>query len=101
MKLTLAAITRPLAVTMAILVVVLMGLIAHSRLGVDLLPNVAFPEVSVSIAYPGASPSDIETLITKPVEDSVAGLANVSHVSSTSVEGQSDVTVQFTDGANP
>ena len=101
MKLTLTAITRPLAVTMAILAIVLMGLIAHSRLGVDLLPNVAFPEVSVSISYPGASPSDIETLITKPVEDSVAGLANVSHVSSSSVEGQGAVTIQFADATNP
>jgi len=100
LKLTATAITRPLAISMAILALILMGLIAHSRLGVDLLPTVAFPTTSVSIPYPGASPTDVETLVTKPVEDAVAGIPNVLHVSSVSVEGESDVVVQFADGTD-
>ncbi|MCL4545644.1 MAG: efflux RND transporter permease subunit [Chloroflexi bacterium] len=101
MKLTEMAIRRPLAVTMAVCAAILLGLIAHSRLGVDLLPNVQYPYVSVSIGYPGATPLDVETYITKPVENAVAGLANVDHVISRSVEGGSFVTIQFHDGTNP
>src|SRR5690242_18588332 len=99
-KLTQVAIARPLAVTMAILALVLMGLIAHARLGVDLLPSVTYPYISVGVTYPGASPTDVETLITKPVEDAVAGLPNAQHVSSTSQEGLSRVVVQFADGTD-
>lgn len=100
MKLTAISITQPLAVAMATLALVIMGLIAHARLPVDLLPAVAVPSVSVSIGYPGANPTDVEALITKPVEDAVAGLPNATHVRSLSVDGQSSVTVEFADGSN-
>lgn len=100
MKLTAVSISRPLAVSMGILALVILGAIAHSRLAVDLLPDVSSPFVSVTIAYPGASPTDVETLVTKPVEDALAGLPHVSHINSSSVEGASRINVQFADGTN-
>lgn len=100
MKLTEVSITRPLAILMAIIALVLVGGVAHQRLAVDLLPNVSIPEVSVSILFPGASPTDVETLVTKPVEDTLSGLPHVVHVNSTSSEGNSSVNVQFADGTD-
>ncbi|MDQ3700646.1 MAG: efflux RND transporter permease subunit, partial [Chloroflexota bacterium] len=66
----------------------------------DLFPAVNFPVVLVSIPYPGAGPEVVETLVTKPVEDAVAGLANLDKITSFSSEGLSNVTIQFTDAAD-
>ncbi len=100
MKLTELSIARPMAVIMIIIAMVLMGIVAHARLGVGLFPNVNIPYVEATIAYPGASPTDVETLVTKPVEDAVAGLTHVKHITSVSTEGLSIVSVEFTDGTD-
>ena len=87
MWVTELSIRRPLLMLMAILSVMIFGLIAYSRLGVDLFPSVEFPVVSVTVPYPGASPEVVESLVTRPVEDAVSGLAYLDSVSSTSSEG--------------
>ena len=69
-------------------------------MGVDLFPAVNFPVVLVSIPYSGASPEVVESLVTKPVEDAVSGMADLDKVTSFSSEGLSTVTVQFKDRAN-
>ncbi|NCA14705.1 MAG: efflux RND transporter permease subunit, partial [Proteobacteria bacterium] len=71
------------------------------RLGVDLFPSVEFPVVSVTVPYPGASPEVVESLVTRPVEDAVSGLADLDSVSSTSSEGVAVIIVTFKDKADP
>ena len=101
MWVTELSIRRPLLMLMAILSVMIFGLIAYSRLGVDLFPSVEFPVVSVTVPYPGASPEVVESLVTRPVEDAVSGLADLDSVSSTSSEGVAVIIVTFKDKADP
>src|SRR6185312_10051707 len=81
--------------TMLILSLVVVGLFSYFGLGVDLFPKVDIPTVSVVIANPGASPEEIETEISKKVEDAVNTISMVDEVRSTSSEGQSLVVITF------
>ena len=101
MWITELSIRRPLLMLMAILSVMIFGLIAYSRLGVDLFPSVEFPVVSITVPYPGASPEVVESLVSRPIEDAVSGLADLDTVSSTSSEGVAVVVVTFKDKADP
>ncbi len=100
MALTRVAIQRPLFTLMVILAVVVLGLVSATRLGVDLLPSVNIPVVTVSIVYPGAGPEVVEQLVTKPVEDAVAGMPGLDSIRSVSSEGASAVIVTFKDNVN-
>jgi HAE1 family hydrophobic/amphiphilic exporter-1 len=100
MGLTRVAITRPLAILMLIIGMILMGSVAYTKLKQDRFPAISFPFVSVSVSYPGASPTDMEELVTKPIEDAVAGVAGVSQIGSNSREGQSSVNIQFVEGSD-
>ncbi len=86
---------RPVFATMLVLSLVVVGLFSYFSLGVDLFPKIDIPTVSVTIQNPGASPEEIETEITKKVEDSVNTISQVDEVRSTSSEGFSIVTVTF------
>jgi HAE1 family hydrophobic/amphiphilic exporter-1 len=80
---------------MLILSLVVVGIFSYFSLGVDLFPKVDIPTVSVIIANPGASPEEIETEITKKVEDAVNTISMVDEVRSTSSEGQSLCIITF------
>lgn len=95
------SINNPVFITMIMLALVVVGLLAFTRMPVDLLPNVAFPVVAISTVYPGANAKDIETNITKPIEEAVSSLNGVSTVSSTSQENLSLITIQFTLETDP
>ena len=86
---------RPVFATMLILALVVVGVYSYFTLGVDLFPKVDVPTVSVIIADPGASPEEVETEISKKVEDAVNTISLVDEVRSTSSEGQSLVIVTF------
>ncbi len=86
---------RPVFATMLILSLVVVGVFCYFTLGVDLFPKVDIPTVMVIIANPGASPEEIETEISKKVEDAVNTISQVDEVRSTSSEGQSLVIIQF------
>ena len=86
---------RPVFATMLILSLVVVGIFSYFSLGVDLFPKVDIPTVVVIIANPGASPEEIETEISKKVEDAVNTISQVDEVRSVSSEGQSLVTIQF------
>jgi HAE1 family hydrophobic/amphiphilic exporter-1 len=88
-------INRPVFATMLILSLVVVGTFCYFSLGVDLYPKVDIPTVSVIIADPGASPEEIETEITKKVEDAVNTISLVDELRSVSSEGQSLVTITF------
>jgi HAE1 family hydrophobic/amphiphilic exporter-1 len=86
---------RPVFATMLILSLVVVGVFSYFALGVDLFPKVDIPTVVVTISNPGASPEEIETEITKKVEDAVNTISMIDEVRSTSSEGQSLVIITF------
>src|SRR6516225_5681653 len=86
---------RPVFATMLVLSMVVVGVFSYFSLGVDLFPKVDIPTVSVSVANPGASPEEVETEITKKIEDTVNTISQVDEVRSTSAEGLSLVIVTF------
>src|SRR5205085_890206 len=66
-----------------------------SRLGTDLFPDVAFPVVIVNVPYPGASPAEVEQLVSKPVEDAVVSLNGIDRIRTQSREGLSTTIIIF------
>ncbi|MGH9385626.1 MAG: efflux RND transporter permease subunit [Vicinamibacterales bacterium] len=89
------SIKRPVFATMVILSFMVLGAVSMTRLGIDLFPEVNFPFVNVSVIYPGAGPEEVETLVTRPIEDAVAGINGVKRVISTSTEGMSRVGIEL------
>ncbi|MFN0071371.1 MAG: efflux RND transporter permease subunit [Chloroflexota bacterium] len=100
MGLTRLAITRPLAVLMFIVCLVLLGGVSYTKLRQDRFPAISFPAVFVRIDYPGAGPGDVEELITKPIENAVAGLPGVELLSSNSSEGSATINIRFVEGTD-
>jgi HAE1 family hydrophobic/amphiphilic exporter-1 len=86
---------RPVFATMLILSLVVVGAFSYLGLGVDQYPNIDIPTVSVSVSNPGASPEEIETEITKKIEDAVNTISQVDEIRSTSSEGLSLVIITF------
>jgi len=89
------AVTRPVAVIMRIAALVLLGAICVTRLPVDLLPKVSIPTVAVSTQWPNVAPEEIETQVTRPIEEAVSSATNLYQVSSSTTEGGSLVRIQF------
>ncbi len=85
---------------MMVLIIVLLGAISLSKLGLDLLPDIEYPVVSVMTTYPGAAPQEIEEQVTRPVEESLSMVSGVKSVNSNSEEGVSVVMVEFEWGTN-
>ncbi|MEN8718762.1 MAG: efflux RND transporter permease subunit [Oceanococcaceae bacterium] len=91
---------RPVAISMFTLAVLLFGVVSQSRLPVTLLPDLSYPTATVRTDYPGAAPAEIESLISKPVEEALGLVRGVRRVQSVSRAGQSDVTLEFRWGTN-
>ena len=89
------SIRRPVFATMVIMSFMVLGAVSMTRLGIDLFPDVSFPFVNISVAYPGASPEEVETLVTRPIEDAVAGINGVKRVEASSTEGVARVGVEL------
>jgi HAE1 family hydrophobic/amphiphilic exporter-1 len=100
MKLIEVATRRRVAISMLAVTLVLFGLIALKDLKVNLLPDLSYPTVTVRTEYKGAAPEEIETLLTRPVEEAVGVVRNVISVRSVSRAGQSDVILEFAWGTN-
>ena len=96
MTLSEVAIKRPVFTVMVTVAILVLGLVGYSRLGSDLFPDVSFPVVAVTVPYPGASPSEVESQIAKPIEDAVVGINGLDRVRSFSREGVSTTIVLFT-----
>ncbi|QEE30371.1 efflux RND transporter permease subunit [Terriglobus albidus] len=86
---------RPVFATMLILSLMVVGAFSYFSLGVDLLPKVDVPTVAVTVADPGASPEEIETEISKKVEDAVNTISGIDELRSNSSEGQAQVIITF------
>ncbi len=89
------SIKRPVFATMVILSFMVLGAVSMTRLGIDLFPEVNLPFINVSVVYPGAGPEEVETLVTRPIEDAVAGISGVKRVLSTSTEGFTRVGIEL------
>jgi HAE1 family hydrophobic/amphiphilic exporter-1 len=95
MWLTRASILRPVTITMVVLAIVVVGYVSLKKLPVDLYPKIDLPYVTVVAVYAGTGPQEVETLITKPLEDAVSTISGVKNVDSSSEEGVSVVSVEF------
>ncbi|WP_454831086.1 efflux RND transporter permease subunit [Pseudoxanthomonas wuyuanensis] len=91
---------RRVTIAMATLTMLLFGVIALGSLKVNLLPDLSYPTLTVRTEYTGAAPSEIETLITEPVEESVGVVKNLRKLRSVSRTGQSDVVLEFAWGTD-
>jgi hydrophobic/amphiphilic exporter-1 (mainly G- bacteria), HAE1 family len=89
------AVRRPVANWMRILIFILLGVVAFLQLPIDLLPSVTQPQLYIVTEWPGVSPEDLETQITRPLEDAAATVPGVVRLTSTTSEGQSQVSVEF------
>ncbi|MBL8833282.1 MAG: efflux RND transporter permease subunit [Rhodospirillales bacterium] len=89
------AIRKPLPSIVLFLVLTILGLFGFANLPITRFPNIDAPFVSVTVTQSGAAPSELETQVTKKVEDAVAGIAGVKHIVSTVTEGNSVTTVEF------
>ncbi|MDH3028363.1 efflux RND transporter permease subunit [Methylobacterium fujisawaense] len=89
------AIRKPLPSVVLFLVLMILGLVSFRSLPITRFPNIDIPIVSVTITQSGAAPSELQTQVTKWVEDSVAGVKGVKHILSTITEGTSTTTIEF------
>ncbi|MCU1278047.1 MAG: Cobalt-zinc-cadmium resistance protein CzcA, partial [bacterium] len=95
MNLSAIAIRRPVFTVMMTVALLVLGFLGMRRLGTDLFPDVTFPIVSVNVVYPGAGPHEVETLVTRPIEDAVVSLNGIDRVRTFSREGLSTTLVIF------
>lgn len=95
MSIIRVAVERPVAVAMFTLAVLLFGMVSLGRLSVNLLPELAYPTLTIRTDYPGAAPAEVEQLVSKPIEEAIGVVKGVSKVTSVSRAGTSDVILQF------
>src|SRR6187200_1330792 len=88
-------IRRPIFTAMLVSAPIVLGLASYFRLGVDLFPNVDLPVVTVTTTLRGASVEEVETGVTKPIEEIVNTVSGIDELRSTTKEGMSQVVIQF------
>ena len=94
------AVSRPVAVTMRIAALVLLGFICFLRLPIDLLPKIDIPTINVNVNWPNTGPEEMESQITRPLEQAVSSIRGLDRVISTSSQGNSNVRIQFKYGVD-
>ncbi|AZR72700.1 multidrug ABC transporter [Anoxybacter fermentans] len=100
MKISDLSIKRPVTTIMMVFLVILLGLISLGRINLDLFPNLNFPVAAVITEYQGVGPHEIETMVTRPIENALATVTNIKSISSISRAGQSLVIVEFNWGVD-
>jgi len=100
MNLSALAVRRPIGTAMVFFAVVVLGFVAIGRLPVDLMPSADFPRISVTTRYEGVAPEEIETLITRPIEQAVSTISGVDKIEASSSEGLSRVALRFAWGTD-
>jgi HAE1 family hydrophobic/amphiphilic exporter-1 len=94
------AVRRRVSVLMVALAVVAFGAVGFSRLALDLLPDISYPSLTVRTEFPDTAPGEVENLVTRPVEEAVGVLRGLQEIHSVSRAGVSEVTLEFTWGAD-
>ena len=100
MNLVEFSVRRRITILMVTVTVILFGAIGYSSLSVNLLPDLSYPTLTVRTEYTGAAPSEIETLISEPVEEAVGVVKGLRKLKSVSRTGQSDVVLEFAWGTD-
>ena len=95
MKIVRFSLNHPVSIFMFTLAAVIFGLIAYNKLNLNLLPRISYPTLTIKTEYPGTAPSEIEHILSKPVEESVGVVDNVVRISSISRAELSEVSVEF------
>ena len=98
--LTRLAVNRPVTTLMACLIIAILGTDALTKLSIDLMPDVTLPVVSITTIYRGASPEEVETVLTRPLEQALGAVQGVERLTSSSLEGSSVIRAQFAWGTN-
>jgi hydrophobe/amphiphile efflux-1 (HAE1) family protein len=94
------SIKKPVPTLVLFLVLTVIGWMSFTQLGIDSNPNIDIPTVSVTVTQPGAGPTELETQVTKRVEDAIAGLGNIDNMISTVNDGVSSTVVNFVLGTD-
>jgi HAE1 family hydrophobic/amphiphilic exporter-1 len=100
MSIARLSVTRPVTVMMIFIAIILLGAISWSKLPQELFPPITYPQITVVTSYENAAPEEIESLITKVIEEATGTVNNVKRISSVSKEGLSLVMVEFNWGTN-
>lgn len=100
MSITELSIKRPSLIIVIFTVLAFLGAISYSSLSYELMPKFDSPVLSVTTIYPGASPTEVESSVTKRIEDALSTLENLDQVNSTSMEGVSSIVVMLNTGAD-
>ncbi len=94
------SVKKPYTVFVAVVLVVVLGVVSFTKMTTDLLPSMNLPYAIVMTTYAGASPETVESMVTRPVEQSMATVSNIENVSSLSAENYSLVILEFAQTAN-
>ena len=100
MKIVDFSLKKRVTMSMVVLVIVILGMISFTKLGLDMLPDMDYPYITVITTYSGVSSEDIEQNITRPVEQWISTVSGIKDLKSISLEGQSVVMVEFEWGTN-
>lgn len=100
MNLTRFSIQRPIGITMIVLFFVVLGLFSYYRIGVELLPALNTPYVTVSVDYPGASVESVEQQVIKPLEDALSSVPNLKHMTAEASSGNARIFLELDFSAN-
>ncbi len=94
------SVNKPYTVFVAVIIIALLGIISFMSMTTDLLPKIDLPYVVVVTSYPGASPEEVETVVTRPLEQNLATTGNIKNIRSVSNENSSFVILEFYPSAN-
>jgi HAE1 family hydrophobic/amphiphilic exporter-1 len=95
MNLADLSIKRPIFIASIVILMLVIGWTCFKELPVEKFPDISFPIVSVTTTYKGAGPAEIETLVTKPLEDELSTISGIKRLTSKSLEGTSQITIEF------
>lgn len=94
------SVKRPYTVVVGVVLIIILGIVSFQNMTVDLLPSMNLPYAIVATTYAGASPEEVEEVVTKPVEQTMATVSNIKTVQSISSENASTVVLEFDQTAN-
>ncbi|MFH0802276.1 MAG: efflux RND transporter permease subunit [bacterium] len=94
------SVRRPVTIAIVTMGIILLGLFLGAKLNIDMFPEMDIPVVTISTAYPGVGPEEIEDQVTKPIEEAVGTIGNLKKISSSSMENLSIVALEFRYGTN-
>lgn len=100
MKIADFSVKRPVTIAMVMIAIAIFGFVSLPKLSVDLYPELNLPVAVVATSYPGATPAEVEKMVTKPLEEALGTVSNVKEIRSASIAEASQVIVQFNWGTN-